>query len=39
MAEQDFEDKAIRDLIRHLNENMEKNFVKLHEGLSYLRAE
>ena len=39
MAEQDFEDKAIRDLIRHLNENMDNNFSKLHEGLSYLRAE
>ena len=39
MAEQDFEDKAIRELIRHLNENMDNNFAKLHEELSYLRAE
>ena len=39
MEEQDFEDKAIRDLIRHLNENMDNNFAKLHEELSYLRAE
>ena len=39
MAEQDFEDKAVRDLIRHLNENMDNNFAKLHEELSYLRAE
>ena len=35
MEEQDFEDKAIRDL----NENMDNNFAKLHEELSYLRAE
>ena len=39
MTEQDFEDKVIRDLIRHLNENMDNNFAKLHEELSYLRAE
>ena len=39
MAEQDFEDKAIRDLIRHLNENMDNNQAKLHEELSYLRVE
>ena len=39
MAEQDFEDRAIRDLIRHFNENMDNNFAKLHEELSYLRAE
>jgi len=39
MAEQNFEDKAIRHLIRHLNENMDNNFAKLHVELSYLRAE
>ena len=39
MAEHNFEDKAIRDLIRHLHENMANNFAKLHEELSYLRAE
>ena len=39
IAEQDFEDKAIRDLIRHLNENMDNNFTKVYEELSYLRAE
>ena len=38
LVEQDFEDKAIGDLIRHLNENMDNNFAKLHEEFELLTS-